>query len=215
MHCAKLLCGEEPLMGYWFSGPWSTPPGNEERRSTVSSMRPARRWPSPPSLLEASFRGRPENTGTQPDRPDRSGSRRPESQDRRRASGSGGDSGPTSAPSSQATEEITSAVVPRDQPSRAPGALRGIRLVRRRLPAGRRETESRRPQRGLPSRELPASPTLRRGIALPSVQGGPPTDVRLRGTPSSELVYPGVGFFEVSGSQQARLVRFLPFSRWR
>jgi len=58
-----------------------------------------------PPLLEGSFRGYPENTGTQFDQPDRNRSRRPESQDRRRASRGGGDPGPTSAPSSPAFEK--------------------------------------------------------------------------------------------------------------
>jgi hypothetical protein len=184
------------------AGPSSMPPGSEERISTVSSMQPRDGDPISPPLLEGSFRRRPESTGPQLDRPDRNRSRQLESRDGRRASGGGGDPGPTSAPSSPASEEIPRALVPRDQSDRAPGALRRIRLVRRRLPASRREAESGRSQRGLPDRKLSASAPLRRGIG--SRQGSLPTDSRVAQCLSSEAVYPGVRItrsFELAASQ--------------
>src|SRR5215218_7970179 len=99
------------------------PPGREERPSTAYSMRPRDCDPLSPPLLETSFRRRPENKGTQFDRPDRNRSRQSESRDRHRAFGSSGDPGPTSAPPSPTPEEILRTLIPRDQPSPAPGAL--------------------------------------------------------------------------------------------
>jgi len=165
------------------------PPGNEERGSTVPVYDPRDGDPLSPPLLEGSFH------------------RRPESQDRRRALGSGGGPGPTSTPSPRASEEISRAPVSRHQPSRAPVALRRICLVRRHLPAGCRETESRRSQRGLPRRKLPASPPLhRRIISLPRQSAHSFTKAR-NALPQSSCIQ-RAGFARLSGSQQAGISRF-------
>src|SRR4051812_41984338 len=136
------------------------PPTNEIGLRSLSR----RLAPFPAPLLGASVAESLPGARREDGSGDRRGSRRDPEADGDPSVRSGEDPGPASLDPSRAGEEVAGAAPPRGQQGGAPGLLRGLRPVRRRLSHGRREAQERRSQPGLPAGLLPTGVAVRRRV---------------------------------------------------